>query len=54
MRHELAFGVKTNIKLHYRSQPKKSLEETISICIKLLTNFQSTLGKKDNHEDNYG
>ena len=27
MRHELEFGVKKNVKLHYSSQPKKSLEE---------------------------
>ena len=40
------FGVKKNIKLHYRSQPKKSLEEIILIYIEWLTNFQNTLGKQ--------
>ena len=50
---ELAFGVKKNIKLHFRSQPKKSLEEAVLICIELLTNFQNTLGKKIDEND-YG
>ena len=45
-KRELAFGVKKNIKLLFRSQPKKSLEEAVLICIQLLTNFQNTLGKK--------
>ena len=30
MRHELEFEVKENVKLHYSSQPKKSLEEWMS------------------------
>ena len=30
MRQELQFGAKKNVKLHYSSQPKKSLEEWMS------------------------
>ena len=52
-KHKLAFGVKKNIKLHFRSQPKKLLEEAVLISIQLLTNFQNTLGKKNNEND-YG
>ena len=52
-KHELAFGAQKNIKLHFRSQPKKSLEEALLICIQLLTNFQNTLGKKIDEND-YG
>ena len=52
-KHELAFGVKKNIKLHSRSQPKKLLEEAVLICIQLLTNFQNTLGNKIDEND-YG
>ena len=52
-KHELAFGVKKNIKLHFRSQPKKLLEEAVLICIQLLTNFQNTLGKNIDEND-YG
>ena len=44
--HELAFRVKKNIKLNFRSQPKKLLKEAVLICIQLLTNFQNTVGKK--------
>ena len=52
-KHELAFGAQKNIKLHFRSQPKKSLEEALLICIQLLTNFQNTLRKKIDEND-YG
>ena len=50
-KRELVFGVKKNIKLLFRSQPKKSLEEAVLICIQILTNFQNTLGKKIDEND---